>query len=52
MQSHWTQIDLIEGEGSLYHRILVEVKTVPKGENVVTYAYYPSENLIEHYHEE
>lgn len=50
-QSHWTQIDLVEGEGSLYHRILVEVKTIPKDRNFVAYTYYPSNDLIEQYSE-
>ena len=50
-QSHWTQINLIEGEGSLYHRILVEVKTIPKGTRLLAYTYYPSEDLIKQYSE-
>lgn len=50
-QAHWTQIDLIEGEGSLYHRILVEVKTIPEGTEFTTFTYYPSEGLIEQYSE-
>jgi gamma-glutamylcyclotransferase (GGCT)/AIG2-like uncharacterized protein YtfP len=50
-QAHWTQIDLIEGEGSLYHRILVEVKTIPEGTQFTTFTYYPSEGLIEQYSE-
>ena len=50
-QAHWTQIDLIEGEGSLYHRILVEVKTIPKGLKYQTFTYYPSTGLISQYGE-
>ncbi len=50
-QSHWSQIDLIEGEGSLYHRILVEVELIRKGRNLIVYTYYPSENLVESYSE-
>ena len=50
-QDHWTQIDLIEGEGSLYHRILVEVETIPEGIQFSTFSYYPSEGLIEQYSE-
>lgn len=48
-QAHWTQIDLVEGEGSLYHRMLVEVKTIPKGIKFSTYTYYPSKGLIKQY---
>ena len=50
-QSHWSQIDLIEGEGSLYHRILVEVEIMSKGKKIIAYTYYPSEDLIERYSE-
>ncbi|MFX1285864.1 MAG: gamma-glutamylcyclotransferase [Promethearchaeota archaeon] len=50
-QSHWTQIDLVEGEGSLYHRVLVEVKTISKGRNLSAFTYYPSKRLIEEYSE-
>ncbi|UCG01912.1 MAG: gamma-glutamylcyclotransferase [Candidatus Heimdallarchaeota archaeon] len=50
-QAHWTEIDLIEGEGSLYHRILVEVKTIPNGMQFSTFTYYPSRSLIEQYSE-
>ena len=42
------QIDMIEGEGSLYHRIIVEVETID-GEQVKAYTYYPSDRLIESY---
>jgi len=42
------QIDMIEGEGSLYHRIVVEVET-EDGKHVKAYTYYPSERLIESY---
>ncbi|MFW9906157.1 MAG: gamma-glutamylcyclotransferase [Candidatus Thorarchaeota archaeon] len=50
-QTHWTQIDLIEGEGSLYHRILVEVETIPDGIQYSAFTYYPSRGLIEQYSE-
>lgn len=50
-QAHWTQIDLVEGEGSLYHRILVEVKTISEGFEYQTYTYYPSIGLISQYQE-
>ncbi|MFX1517878.1 MAG: gamma-glutamylcyclotransferase [Promethearchaeota archaeon] len=50
-QAHWSQIDLIEGEGSLYHRILVEVKTIPEGIQFSAFTYYPSIGLIEQYSE-
>lgn len=38
-------LDLIEGEGSLYHRIIVEVLT-EDGTKIQAYTYYPSEILI------
>jgi gamma-glutamylcyclotransferase (GGCT)/AIG2-like uncharacterized protein YtfP len=38
-------LDLIEGEGSLYHRIIVEVFT-EDGSKVQAYTYYPSDILI------
>jgi gamma-glutamylcyclotransferase (GGCT)/AIG2-like uncharacterized protein YtfP len=41
-------LDLIEGEGSLYNRILVEVIT-EKGEKLQVYTYYPSKKLIKNY---
>ena len=41
-------LDLIEGEGSLYHRIIVEVLTM-KGEKVQAYTYYPSDLLVNKY---
>ena len=50
-QSHFTQIDLVEGEGSLYHRILLEVKTISNGIKHTAFTYYPSEGLIEQYSE-
>ena len=37
-------IDAIEGEGNLYHRIEVKVIT-DKGEEVSAYTYYPSKRL-------
>lgn len=38
-------LDLIEGEGSLYHRIIIEVLT-EDGTKVQAYTYYPSDILI------
>ncbi|MHA2225324.1 MAG: gamma-glutamylcyclotransferase family protein [Candidatus Hodarchaeales archaeon] len=50
-QSHWEQIDLVEGEGSLYHRIIVEVETFSKLERrkISTFVYFPSESLIKRF---
>lgn len=42
------QIDMIEGEGSLYHRIIVEVISEDKNKSKA-YTYYPSERLINSY---
>lgn len=42
------QIDMIEGEGKLYHRILVEI-TLEDGSKTNAYTYYPSEILIKNY---
>lgn len=42
------QIDMIEGEGNLYHRILVNVK-LDDGSDIEAYTYYPSEILIKNY---
>ncbi|MFW9825239.1 MAG: gamma-glutamylcyclotransferase family protein [Candidatus Thorarchaeota archaeon] len=39
------QLDLIEGEGELYHRIIVEVE-LESNEQVEAFTYYPSEILI------
>ncbi|MHA2248010.1 MAG: gamma-glutamylcyclotransferase family protein [Candidatus Hodarchaeales archaeon] len=50
-QFHFTQIDLVEGEGSLYNRILVEVETIPEGMKYFTFTYYPSNRLIKQYSE-
>jgi gamma-glutamylcyclotransferase (GGCT)/AIG2-like uncharacterized protein YtfP len=41
-------LDLIEGEGTLYLRNIVEVIT-QKGEKVQAYTYYPSEKLVKKY---
>ena len=41
-------LDLIEGEGSLYHRIIVKVITA-KGEETECFVYYPGERLIKMY---
>jgi gamma-glutamylcyclotransferase (GGCT)/AIG2-like uncharacterized protein YtfP len=42
------QIDRIEGEGNLYNRIVVKVRT-EDGDQVKAYTYYPSERLIKSY---
>jgi gamma-glutamylcyclotransferase (GGCT)/AIG2-like uncharacterized protein YtfP len=42
------QLDMIEGEGRLYHRIIVQVK-VESGNEIDVYTYYPSEILIKNY---
>ena len=42
------QIDMIEDEGKLYHRILVTVD-LEDGNKVEAYTYYPSEILIKNY---
>ncbi|UCE12972.1 MAG: gamma-glutamylcyclotransferase [Candidatus Heimdallarchaeota archaeon] len=47
--SHWIEIDRVEGEGSLYHRILVEVETIPKRIRLSAFTYYPSQSLVENY---
>ncbi|MFX0004835.1 MAG: gamma-glutamylcyclotransferase [Candidatus Hermodarchaeota archaeon] len=47
-QSLINQIDLIEGEGNLYHRILVNVK-LDDGSEIEAYTYYPSEILTKNY---
>jgi gamma-glutamylcyclotransferase (GGCT)/AIG2-like uncharacterized protein YtfP len=41
-------LDLIEGEGTLYNRNIVEVVT-QKGEIVQAYTYYPSDILVKKY---
>jgi gamma-glutamylcyclotransferase (GGCT)/AIG2-like uncharacterized protein YtfP len=41
-------LDRIEGEGSLYHRIVVKVETAQDRE-VQAFTYYPDENLIKNY---
>lgn len=41
-------LDLIEGEGSLYHRILVKVRTI-KGKEIETFVYYPDKRIINSY---
>ena len=47
-QSLINQIDIIEGEGQLYHRILVKVKG-ESGTELDAFTYYPSEVLIKNY---
>ena len=44
--SLFQEIDVIEGEGSLYHRLLVNVKTLG-GESLLAYVYCPSQSLID-----
>ncbi|MFX1409463.1 MAG: gamma-glutamylcyclotransferase family protein [Promethearchaeota archaeon] len=41
-------LDVIEGEGSLYHRILVKVETI-KGQEIESFVYYPDKRLIDSY---
>jgi len=41
-------LDLIEGEGSLYHRILVKVKS-QNGQEIESFVYYPDKKLINSY---
>lgn len=42
------QLDLIEGEGKLYHRIIVKVQ-LDNGKELDAFTYYPSEILIKNY---
>jgi len=44
--SLFQEIDVIEGEGSLYHRFLVNVETL-EGESLLAYVYCPSQSLID-----
>lgn len=44
----FNHLDMIEGEGRLYHRIIVEVQ-LDSGKEVKAYTYYPSEILIRNY---
>ncbi|UCD01998.1 MAG: gamma-glutamylcyclotransferase [Promethearchaeota archaeon] len=46
--SLFNQIDMIEGEGKLYHRIIVKLK-LQDGREAEAYTYYPSEILIKNY---
>ncbi|MFX0050396.1 MAG: gamma-glutamylcyclotransferase family protein, partial [Candidatus Hermodarchaeota archaeon] len=48
-QHHWTTLDKIEGEGSLYHRILVEVVLISNKEHHMSYVYFPSRVILENY---
>lgn len=41
-------LDIIEGEGSLYHRILVRVIT-QRGKEIESFVYYPDKELINRY---
>lgn len=43
-----TQIDMIEGEGELYNRIMVNI-ALDDGKEVEAFTYYPSESLITKY---
>lgn len=47
-QSLINQIDMIEGEGKLYHRVLVKVH-LDNGRETDAYTYYPSAILIKNY---
>ncbi len=42
------QIDIIEGEGQLYYRILVKVR-LERGTDLDAFTYYPAEVLIKNY---
>ncbi|MHA2007814.1 MAG: gamma-glutamylcyclotransferase family protein [Promethearchaeota archaeon] len=44
-ESLFQTLDIIESEGYLYHKILVNVKTL-ENESLLSYVYYPSESLI------
>ena len=46
--SLFQEIDIIEGEGSLYHRLLVNVETL-EGESLLAFVYCPSQSLIDSY---
>lgn len=48
-QYHWSLLDRIEGEGSLYYRILVEIVVVPSNKKLMAFIYFPSKILIENY---
>ncbi|MFW9820295.1 MAG: gamma-glutamylcyclotransferase family protein [Candidatus Thorarchaeota archaeon] len=41
-------LDMIEGEGRLYHRIIVRLN-LENGNEIDAYTYYPSEILIKNY---
>ncbi|MFX1567782.1 MAG: gamma-glutamylcyclotransferase [Promethearchaeota archaeon] len=43
-----SQLDLIEGEGKLYHRVIVKV-LLDSGKELKAFTYYPSEILIKNY---
>lgn len=45
-QSLIRTLDVVEGEGSLYHRIVVNVETITK-KKYNSYVYYPSKMLID-----
>jgi gamma-glutamylcyclotransferase (GGCT)/AIG2-like uncharacterized protein YtfP len=45
----WEELDRVEGEGSLYHRILVEVETGNK--KLTAYVYSPDSILVNRYEE-
>lgn len=42
------QIDMIEGEGNLYHRIIIKIY-LEDGREIEAYTYYPSKMLIKNY---
>ncbi len=48
-QSLINQIDMIEGEGRLYYRVLVVVVKLKDENETDAYTYYPSEILIKNY---
>ena len=42
------QLDEIEGEGHLYHRILVDIEII-EGDKIKAFTYYPHEDLIKNF---
>jgi hypothetical protein len=53
-QTHSEKIDIVEGEGNLYHRIVVEVETIEEGDNQFFsgFTYYPADYLISQFYKE
>jgi gamma-glutamylcyclotransferase (GGCT)/AIG2-like uncharacterized protein YtfP len=53
-QNHWKEIDIVEGEGELYHRIIVEVESFERNNSrkIPAFTYYPDEVLISRFYED